>query len=92
MVNTGDKSPRRVDISPLWQYIFDSALAVQARSLPFLYSYSSRNSSRFSALAPDTAPETGVLRRRPPKPLLEHPPKRTTFYMLLSRRKFSKCV
>ena len=38
------------------------------------------------------APETAVLRRGPPKTLLEHPPKRPTFYMLLSRRKLSKCV
>ena len=48
----------------------------------FLYSYSwssSRNSSRFSALERDIAPETAVLRTRPPKTLLEHPPKRTTF-------------
>ena len=29
-----------------------------------------------SALEPDIAPETAVLRSRPPKPLLEHPPKR----------------
>ena len=60
--------------------------------LRFLYSYSSRNSSGFSALEPDIAPETAVLRRRPPKTLLEHPPKRKTFYMLLSRRKLSKCM
>ena len=60
--------------------------------LRFLYFYSSRNSSRFSALEPDIAPETVVLRRTPPKTLLEHPPKRTTFYMLLSRTKLSKCV
>ena len=53
---------------------------------------SSRNSSRFSALERVIAPETAVLRRRPPKTLLEHPPKRTTFYMSLSRRKLSKCV
>ena len=60
--------------------------------LRFLYSYSSRNSSRFSALEPDIAPETAVLRRRPPKTLLEPPTKRTTFYMLRSRKKLSKCV
>ena len=34
-----------------------------------------------SALESDVAPETAVLRRRPPKILLEHPPKRTTFYI-----------
>ena len=60
--------------------------------LRFLYFYSSRDSSGFSALEPDIAPETAVLRRRPPKTLLEHPPKRTTFYMLPSRRHLSKCV
>ena len=43
----------------------------------------------FSALGPDIAPETAVLRRKPPKTLLEHPPKRTTFYMLLCRRKLT---
>ena len=53
---------------------------------------SSRNSSKFSALERDIAPETTVLRRIPPKTLLEHPPKRTAFYMPLSRRKLSKCV
>ena len=53
----------------------------------FLYSYNSRNSSRFSPLQPGIAPETAVWRRRPLKTLLEHPPKRTTFYILLSRRK-----
>ena len=76
----------------MWQYIFDSA-AVQARlGLCFLYSYSSRNSSKFSALEPDIAPETTVLSRRPPKTLLEHSPKKTTFYMLLNRRNLYKCV
>ena len=70
-------------------------LSIVRRSKPglhFLYSYSSRNSSRFSALEPDIAPEAAVLRRRPPKTLLEHPPKKTPFYMLLSRRKLTKCV
>ena len=46
----------------------------------------------WSALEPDIASETAVLLSRPPQPLLEHPPKRTTFYVLLSRRKLSKCV
>ena len=57
-----------------------------------MYSYSSSKISRFSALEPDIAPETAVLCKRPPKTLLEHPPKRITFYMLLSRRKLSKCM
>ena len=46
----------------------------------------------WTALEPDIASETAVLLSRPPQPLLEHPPKRTTFYMLLSRRKLSACV
>ena len=46
----------------------------------------------FSALELDIAPETEVLRRRPPKTLLEHPPKGTTFYVLLRRRKLTKFV
>ena len=41
----------------------------------------------FSALEPDIALETAVLRRRHPKTLLEEPPKRTTLYMLQSQRK-----
>ena len=46
----------------------------------------------WTALEPDIASETAVLLSRPPQPLLEHPPKRTTFYVLLSRKKLSKCV
>ena len=46
----------------------------------------------WTALEPDIASEAAVLLSRPPQPLLEHPPKRTTFYVLLSRRKLSKCV
>ena len=46
----------------------------------------------WTALEPDIASETAVLLSRPPQPLLEHPPKRTTVYVLLSRRKLSKCV
>ena len=46
----------------------------------------------WTALESDIASETTVLLSRPPQPLLEHPPKRTTFYVLLSRRKLSKCV
>ena len=38
----------------------------------------------WTALEPDIASETAVLLSRPPQPLLEHPPKRTTFYVLLS--------
>ena len=46
----------------------------------------------WTALEPDIASETAVLLSRPPQPLLEHPPKRTTFDVLLSRKKLSKCV
>ena len=40
----------------------------------------------WTALEPDIASETAVLLSRPSQPLLEYPPKRTTFYVLLSRR------
>ena len=46
----------------------------------------------WTALEKDIASETAVLLSRPSQPLLEHPPKRTTLYVLLSRRKLSKCV
>ena len=46
----------------------------------------------WTALEPDIASETAVLLSRHPQPLLEHPPKSTTFYVLLSPRKLSKCV
>ena len=46
----------------------------------------------WTTLKSDIASETAVLLSGPPKPLLEYPPKRTTFYMLLSRRKSTKCV
>ena len=46
----------------------------------------------WTALEPDIASETTVLLSRPPQPLLEHPPKRTTFYVLLNRKKLSACV
>ena len=46
----------------------------------------------WTALEPDIASEIAVLLSRPPQPLPEHPPKRTTFYVLLSRRKLSKWV
>ena len=46
----------------------------------------------WTALEPDIAFETAVLLSRPPKLLVEHPPKRTTFYMLLSWKKATKCV
>ena len=46
----------------------------------------------WTAPEPDIASETAVLLSRPPQSLLEHPPKRTTSYVLLSRRKLSACV
>ena len=46
----------------------------------------------WTALEPHIASETAVLLNRPPKPLLEHLSKRTTFYMLLSQRKPTKCM
>ena len=90
MVNTADSPLGQVDLS--CGNIFFIGLWRSKPGLRFLYLYSSRNSSRFSALEPDIAPETAVLRRRPPKTLLEHPPKRTTFYLLVNLRKFSKRV
>ena len=43
----------------------------------------------WTVLEPDIASETAVLLSRSLQPLLEHPPKRTTFYVLLSRKKLS---
>ena len=60
--------------------------------LRFLYSYSSRNSSRCPPLLSLTSPPRPRFCAEDPKTLLEHPPKKTTFYMLLSRRKLTKCV
>ena len=78
MVNTADKDLRLVDIS---------LVAIYFRELCFV-----GPSQVWTALEPDIASETAVLLSRPPQPLLEHPSKRTTFYVLLSRRKLSKCV
>ena len=44
----------------------------------------------WTALEPDIASEAAVLLS--PQPLLEHSPKRTTFYVLLRRRKLSACM
>ena len=41
---------------------------------------------------PQSLKHSAILLSRPPKPLLAHPPKSTTFYMLLSRRKSTKWV
>ena len=90
MVNTADKGLRLVDISLVAIYIFEScALSARTRS-PAMQQY--EQNQVWTALEPDIASETAVLLSRPPQLLLEHPPKRTTFYVLLSRRKLSACV
>ena len=54
---------------------------------------SSRNGNRYGPLLSlISPPRHAVLLSRPPQPLLEQPPKRTIFYVLLSRRKLSKCL
>ena len=91
MVNTADKGPRLVDISLVAIYFREnkSPWSARARS-PAMQQY--EQNQIWTALEPDIASETAVLLSRPPQPLLEHPPKRTTFYGLLSRRKLSACV
>ena len=61
--------------------------------LRFLY-YSSRNSNMCSPLMSLTSPpRPRFCAEDIAKPCwMEHPPKRTTFYMLLSRRKSTKCA
>ena len=77
-------------ISLLWQYIFEkSPWSARARS-PAMQQY--EQNQVWTALEPDIASETAVLLSRSPQPLLEHPPKRTAFYVLLRRRKLSACV
>ena len=77
------------------QYIFEScAWSARARS-PAMQQWEQQQWEQQqvrTTLEPDVAPETAVLLSRPPKPLLEHPPKSTNMYMLLSRRKSTKCV
>ena len=89
MANNADTASRQVDISLV-------AIVLFWRSEPgfrFLYSYSSRDTSRCPPLLSLTSlPETAVLRKRPPKTLLGRPPKRTTFYMQWRLRKSTKCV
>ena len=91
MVNTADEGLRLVDISlVLWQYIFEKRLwPARARS-PAMLQY--EQNQIWTALEPDIASETAVLLSRPPQPLREHPPKRKTFCILLSRRKLSACM
>ena len=88
---------RRSSFATSWYLSCDNIFSIVLwRSKPglrFLYSYSSRNSSRCSPLLSLTSPpRPRFCAVRPPKILLEHLPKRTTFYMLLSRRKLTKCV
>ena len=89
MVNTADKGPRLVDISLVAIYFREKFLSARARS-PAMQQY--EQNQVWTALEPDIDSETAVLLSRPPQPLLEHPPKRTTFYVLLSRRKLSAYV
>ena len=90
MVNTADKGLRLVDISLVAIYFREKSLVGPSRRSPAMQQY--EQSQVWTALEPDIASETAVLLSRPPQPLLEHPPKRTTFYVLLSRRKLSACV
>ena len=90
MVNTADKGPRLVDISLVAIYFREKSLVGPSHRSPAMQQY--EQNQVWTALEPDIASETAVLLSRPPKPLLEHPPKRTTFYVLLSRRKLSACV
>ena len=91
MVNTADKGLRLVDISLVAIYFREKSLVGPSQVTRYGRQQYERNQV-WTALEPDIASETAVLLSRPPQPLLEHPPKKTTFYVLLSRRKLSKCV
>ena len=80
MVNTADKGLRLVDISLVAIYFREKSLVGPSQ---VMQQY--EQNQVWTALEPDIASETAVLLSRPPQPLLEHPPKRTTFYVLLSR-------
>ena len=88
MVNTVDKGLRLVDISLVAIYFREKSLV--GPSQVSRHAAVREQNQVWTALEPDTASETAVLLSRPPQPLLEHPPKWTTFYVLLSRRKLSK--
>ena len=89
MVNNADPPLRQVDISLVAIVLFWRSES----GLRFLYPNSGRISSTvLSALEPDIASETAVLRRRPPQTLLEHPPKRKTFYIQCRLRELTKCM
>ena len=90
MVNTADKGLRLVDISLVAIYFREKSLVGPSQVSRHAAVRTEPGMDR--ALEPDIASETAVLLSRPPQPLLEHPPKRTTFYMLLSLRKSTKCV
>ena len=90
MVNTADKGLRLVDISLVAIYFREKSLVGPSQRSPAMQQY--EQNQVWTALEPDIASETAVLLSKPPQPLLEHPPKRTTFYVLLSRRKLSACV
>ena len=85
MINNAGPASRQIDISLVGIVLFWRS----EPGLRFLYSYSSRNISRYPLTSP---PEAAVLRRRPPKTLLEYPLKKTSFYMHCRLRKSSKCM
>ena len=89
MVNTADKGLRLVDISLVAIYFWELCLVGPSQVSRHA---AVEQQQVWTALEPDIASETAVLLSRPPQPLLEQPPKRTIFYMLLSGRKLSYCL
>ena len=65
---------------------------VLGRPEPGLPPCSNRNSSRYGPLLSLISPPRPLFCSADLPNLLEHPPKRTTFYMLISQRKATKCV
>ena len=91
-VNTADFGPRLIDISLVAIY-FRELLRLAGPSQVSRHAAVGTTAGQvWTAAEPGIASETAVLLSRLPQPLVEHPPKRTTFYMLLSRKKLSKCV
>ena len=89
MVNRTDPASRQVDISIMATVLFWRS----EPGLGSLYSYGSRNVSGCPPLLSLISPcENAVLRKRPPEILLEHPPKRTNFYMQRRLGKSTKCM
>ena len=81
MVNTADKGLRLVDISLVAIYFRELWLVGPSQVSRHA---AVETEQVWTALEPDIASETAVLLSRPPQPLLEQPPKRTIFYVLLS--------